>query len=232
MSFAVMQSPTQPPPPTGRLRSKGSMSSLREAAATPLSRLRNKFFAVKATQNESGTEVDVLEISHPSSPTEDLFLSPSPHRNTSLKLKLKSPNSSSPALHKERRDEYLRKALQSASIKRSNTLPITPFTPHTTTLRALQPPPTTKPLPPSPSTSEKSSQSSPSSRFPDNAEWCSPRFILAVDPDWDPASGEATLFIFPQEEEDLQGDVDCVTLEEIWNGFFPGGLQIEPPSGP
>ena len=37
--------------PSKPLRSKSSASSLREAAATPLSRLRNKFFAVKATHH-------------------------------------------------------------------------------------------------------------------------------------------------------------------------------------
>ncbi|KAH8099992.1 hypothetical protein BXZ70DRAFT_907591 [Cristinia sonorae] len=222
----MSQSPTLARQPSfSRLvRQKSSKASLRDAAAaaaTPLSRLRNKFFAVKATQNESGTEVDVLEISDRDPEAEDMSLVSSPDRSNSMRLKFKESGSGAAS---SRTDEYLRKALQSASLKRSNTLPYTPPPPS-----SYSPPPqmlrtsySDKPLPPSPGSSSNTMALTKVSRSSNTTTNGSTRFILAVDPDWDPAVGEATLFIFPQDEQDLHGGIDRITLEEIWNGFFPG----------
>ncbi|KAJ3491760.1 hypothetical protein NLI96_g447 [Meripilus lineatus] len=44
-------------------------------------------------------------------------------------------------------------------------------------------------------------------------------FILAVDPEWRPNRGEATLYIFPQDHG--QGDCDRISMEEILAGFYP-----------
>jgi len=230
-SSGLVQSPLSPTS-SKLLKPKGSKSSLRDAAvaaSTPLSRLRNKLFAVKAFQSGSRTHVDVFEFSH-TSPVSDVFdLSSPPEHDASLRVSSKGPSAPGvpPFLHKERPDLYLRQALQSSSFQR----PPLPYTPQFSHIRT----PTiiiSKPLPPSPPHSERESGSlaMTKSSQTETVEWCSPRFILAVDPEWDPTTGEATLFIFPQDAEDLQGEADCVTLEEIWNGFFPG-FELGPSLG-
>ena len=69
------------------------------------------------------------------------------------------------------------------------------------------------PSPRSPVVVEKPKRSS------DTTESQPAAFILAVDPDWHPHRGEATMYIFPQDLE--QCGCDYISLEEIVAGFFP-----------
>lgn len=109
---------------------------------------------------------------------------------------------------REPRYEYRRQALHS-SLKRMNSAPVS----RTTTL-------STTPTPFARSNFQEQISESQTQRTAPTHQLSIPSScILAIDPGWDPSKGDATVYVFPQDETDEGRDV--VTPEEILEGFFP-----------
>ncbi|KAI0078757.1 hypothetical protein K474DRAFT_1770739 [Panus rudis PR-1116 ss-1] len=205
----------------------------RIVSASHVDRLRKKFLNNIASSNAS-PNLETLNSENippvpPRVPPKGPMLPHTPQRSSSLKTSFRSPTPDgdegfTDLEAKQRRRKVVINSppahLTQTPIHRQPPTPL-PASPYTPLPRGR------KPAEPHPDASndirDRHDQTGSTKPYP--TETIPTSFILAVDPNWDGATGEdADMYIFAQEGFDGEGDgvpEDCVTLDEILKKFHP-----------